>query len=112
MERFRLTAVPNGDTCTLIVAGDVDLERAPEIIELGTVSLDEARSHTLLIDLAAVTFMDSTGLGALITLRNGAEQRGKRVVLESIPPRVQRLLDLTNLNEFFTVVAVPESSPA
>jgi anti-sigma B factor antagonist len=104
MERFRLTALPNGDTCTLIVAGDVDLERAPEIVELATASLDEASSQTLVIHLGAVTFMDSTGLGALITVRNAAEQRGKRVALDAIPPRVQRLLDLTNLNDFFTVV--------
>lgn len=108
MERFRLTAVPNGDSRTLVVTGDVDLERAPELIELGTAGLDEAQ--TLVIDLGAVTFMDSTGLGALITLRNAAEVQGKRLVLDSVAPRVQRLLDLTNLNDFFTVTETRSSS--
>jgi anti-sigma B factor antagonist len=103
MERFGITAAIDGDTCTLIITGEVDLARAPEIIDLGTASLDESWSQSLTIDLRAVTFMDSTGLGALITLHNAAEARGKRVALRSVPPRVHRLLKLTSLDGFFAI---------
>jgi anti-anti-sigma regulatory factor len=52
MERFRINTPANSDTCTLMIGGDVDLERASEIIELGTASLDATSSQSLTIDLS------------------------------------------------------------
>ncbi len=60
----------NLESCTLVLSGEADLDFANDIIQLGTLALNECTS--LVIDLGAVTFMDSTAIGALLQLRNVA----------------------------------------
>ena len=53
--------------------------------------------HLLVVDLAAVTFVDSAGLGLLVELRQLADDRGAGFVLRAVPRRVSRLLQLTGM---------------
>jgi anti-anti-sigma factor len=55
----------------------------------------------LVIDFGGVTFVDSTGLGALVRIRNEAERHGKRVDLVGVRREVRRVLELTGLSELF-----------
>ena len=55
----------------------------------------------LVIDLAHVTFVDSSGLGALIVARRSARERDGSVSLVSPPPVVRRLLSSTQLHDAF-----------
>jgi anti-sigma B factor antagonist len=61
----------------------------------------------LIADLAAVTFMDSTAIGALVQLHNAANEDGKRLVLVSVAPRVLRVLEITGLDTVFDIAAAP-----
>jgi anti-anti-sigma factor len=51
----------------------------------------------LVLDLSGITFIDCSGLQALVRLH---ERRGARLVATS--PVVERLLTLTELNDFFS----------
>ncbi len=55
----------------------------------------------MVIDLAHVTFVDSSGLGALIVARRSARERDGSVSLVSPPPVVRRLLTSTQLHDAF-----------
>jgi anti-anti-sigma factor len=72
---WKLTEVAdlNGDRL-LIVAGELDIATTPELSRM----LDRLRAHghPVVLDLAAVTFMDSTGLNALLAARMDAERDG------------------------------------
>jgi anti-anti-sigma factor len=57
----------------------------------------------VIIDLADVTFVDSSGLGALIVARKTARERGGSVSLVSPPPVVRRLLGSTRLHDIFDI---------
>ena len=59
---------------------------------------------TIEIDLSRTTFMDCTGLGALIALRNLAHARNGGVRLLNPTPTVQRFLDLVCAGEIFEIV--------
>ena len=59
--------------------------------------LRPAGVHSLVVDLGAVTFVDSSGLGLLVNLRQLAEDRGATFSLRNVPQRVTRLLELTGL---------------
>jgi len=100
METFRIRAVPGDGFSTVILSGEADLAVAPDLVELGTVCLEEANCSSLIIDLAAVTFIDSTAIGAMIRLHNLAEATGKTVALVHVPNRVQQVLTLAGLGEF------------
>lgn len=86
------------------LTGEVDLAAADEIIGTVQQALDEADSAgdgPLVLDLAGVTFMDSTGLGALISIRARAEAAGRSLTLRQVPARVRRLLEITGLTSTF-----------
>lgn len=103
METFRIRAIPDTDSCTLALTGEVDLAVAPDLVELGTVSIDEPTTKTLFIDLAAVTFIDSTGIGALVQLHNVAEAADKQFTLYRVPARVAQVLTISGLGNFFQI---------
>ena len=101
METFRIRVLPGATRCTLLLEGEVDLAVADDIVALGAASLSETATQTLIIDLHAVTFIDSTAIGALIRLRNLATESDKRVELTQVPARVQKVLNLTGLHHTF-----------
>ena len=45
--------------------------------------------------------MDSSGLGALVRIRNLAHERGTKVLLTNVPASVSRLFEVTGLAEIF-----------
>jgi anti-anti-sigma factor len=113
VENFRIRAIPADGYATLVMSGEADLAVAPDLIELGTVCLDESTCASLIIDLAAVTFIDSTSMGAMIQLHNRAEDLGKTIVLTHVPSRVRQVLTLAGLDAFFGLTAAaPVPDPA
>jgi anti-anti-sigma factor len=76
-----------------IVTGEVDLATSPEIDN----QLDFEEAGTIVVlDLADVSFIDSTGLRVIVTAHDDAEASGKelRVVAGA---KVRRLLEITGL---------------
>lgn len=65
--------------------------------------LADTRVQRLLVDLEAVTFLDSTVLGAFVVMRNAAVAQGKEIMLANVPERVRLLLGLTGLDGVFAV---------
>ncbi len=65
--------------------------------------LSEPRCRTLQVDLSAVTFLDSSGVGALVGLRNAALNKGGSLVLVSPQPPVRRVLELTTMDKVFDI---------
>jgi anti-anti-sigma factor len=51
------------------------------------------------LDLSAVTFIDSVGLGVLVRFSREAEGRGTRLRIVPGPPDVQRVFDVAGLTE-------------
>jgi anti-anti-sigma factor len=84
----------------LAVTGDVDVATADELRTVGENALTKACS-TLRIDLGGVTFLDSSGIGALVHIRNSATHC--RLILDNPPPQVRKILDLTGLTDIFDI---------
>jgi anti-anti-sigma factor len=101
MTSVRIKAATFPDRCVLALTGDIDLEASPEIVEMGRAALTDPTTPTLVLDLAAVTFIDSTGLGTLIRLRNLAERLDKQLMLAHVPAGVQKVMTLTGLDAIF-----------
>ena len=61
-------------------------------------------SRNIEIDLSQTSFLDSCGLGALISLRRTASSRNGIVRLVNPSPRVQLLFDVTRMHKIFEIV--------
>ena len=56
----------------------------------------------LVVDLAGVDFIDSSGLGTLVTGRRAAQQAGGDLRIANACDQVQAVLKLTNLDQILT----------
>ena len=84
----------------LELVGELDLSTIdPLKLRLELVERDEP--ETIVVDLRRVTFMDSMGLGILVSHRLRAKQAGRRLVLVEGPKHVQDLFELTGMREQF-----------
>ena len=71
-----------------------------------------ARAPVLLVvDMAQVQFMDSSGLGALIAIHK-ALPRGTRMELFGVHPTVMRVFRLTRMDTVFTIRVPDEAGPS
>ena len=90
-----------GDCAVVHAAGEIDAETVHGFDEVVTEAA--SLSSHVVIDLAQVTFVDSSGLGALIVSRNTARDRSGSMSLVSPPPMVRRLLGSTQLTDAFPI---------
>jgi anti-anti-sigma factor len=66
-------------------------------------SIIEAGAAIVLIDLADVTFMDSSGLGALVIALKAVRTAGGKLFLCSVNDQVKLLFELTSMDRVFEV---------
>ena len=104
---FAIRAEPAGPAVVLAVEGDVDIATAPALREALAEVLGTHKG--VVVDLAAVPFMDSTGLGVLVAARNRAAAAGCAFVLARPQRIVRKALRLVQVD---TVVDVHESLDA
>jgi anti-sigma B factor antagonist len=96
-------AVEDHDDHVLVRAqGELDLSSAGRV----TAAVKEAFAHgrgSVLVDLSGVTFVDSTGLTALVRIHREAEARGTYVAVVAPSRSVRRVLDLLGLGDVLHV---------
>jgi anti-sigma B factor antagonist len=79
-----------------IGAGDVALREAIQ-------SALDAGSQKILVNLKEVSTIDSSGIGELVSAYTSASNRGAKLALISLPPKVQDILQITQLVTVFDI---------
>jgi anti-anti-sigma factor len=84
----------------LAIDGEIDLSTAGAF----GAAIDEGlrRTGKVILDFARVTFMDSSGLNALVAAVGKDDGRGS-VLIRNPPHSVQRLLSMTGLDEVIPI---------
>lgn len=100
----------DGRRCRIDASGEIDLAVADEFAAAGITSLQDATVDTVLIDMGAVTFMDSTGLAALVHIRNEAVRLDKQLVLSHVPKAVRQILAITGVDVVFAADPAPDAT--
>jgi len=57
----------------------------------------------IIVDLAGLTFMDSTGIGVLMAADRRSAGHGRTFVLRAPPAQVARVLQLSGTDQVFTI---------
>lgn len=63
----------------------------------------EAGARNILVDLSSVTTIDSSGIGELVNAYTTAKDRGGQLKLANLPPKVDDILQITQLVSVFEV---------
>ena len=84
------------------VSGEVDLCTAPELERALVQEIHAARE--VLLDLSEVSFIDSSGLHAIVAAAQAARSDGGALVLDSrMPDQARRLFEITGLQSLVAV---------
>lgn len=95
------------------VVGEVDLATAPLLRDRLHTALRDQSPAVLVVDLAGVTFLDCTGIGALISAHNAALQAGCQLRITDPQPIVRRVLEVTGSLGILTApIEQPQHPPA
>jgi anti-sigma B factor antagonist len=97
---FTCRVSATGERARVELAGELDLASAPEF-ERELERLLEEPVRDLTLDLTALSFLDSSGLGALCRAQEVAERRGIDLRLVSVPEHARRVLEITGLTGLF-----------
>jgi anti-sigma B factor antagonist len=87
---------------TLEVTGELDLAVAPWLRDQID-ALFVGGANSIVVDLSAATFLDSTALGVLVTALNRSRELGGRVHLIVHEPQILRVLQITGLDTEFSL---------
>lgn len=72
----------------------------------------EEPAHTVILDLSDVPYIDSAGLGLLVTAHVSRQKAGRRMALSGINPRVRRLFEVTRMGDLFLIFSSPQEAVA
>jgi len=87
----------------ILVEGDLDLASAPTLRTTLHARIDAGEMH-LVLDLSALDFLDSSGLGVLVgAARRVRTEMGGTITLVNPSASVLRLLELTRLGHVFAI---------
>jgi anti-sigma B factor antagonist len=87
----------------LAVHGDLDVESGPALRDALLETMSAHPGSRLVVDLEAVDFVDSAGLGVLVGGRERARSQDGDLVLVATGRNVLRVLELTGLDRAFEV---------
>jgi anti-anti-sigma factor len=103
-----ITTAPVGDGIMgVCVAGEVDLETAEQVTDAVRTAL-AGRPREVHIDMAAVTFLDSSGIRTLLQAHREAADQQVVLRVVNAHQRVAKVLEITGLLELLQDGTIPD----
>ena len=89
------------------VSGEIDAFSAPILREKLT-DLQLTEGLHIELDLTDVSYMDSTGLGAIVGFYKVVDEKKAHLKLTGLSPRLKRLFEITGLGEIMDIQSASE----
>ncbi|KIF73069.1 anti-anti-sigma factor [Streptomyces sp. 150FB] len=105
----RTRTTPSGPAIELV--GELDHHSAPQVRGL-LPGLVVEEGQQLVVDLAGLTFCDSSGITVLIAARNHALASRATVALAAVPDHVSRIFRIVGLDQVFPVHPTAQAAEA
>ncbi|MFI5492237.1 STAS domain-containing protein [Actinoplanes sp. NPDC051859] len=105
MARFEAKVSPGPGRIVVTLTGECDLEGRDRFSAL---LLDAvSRAEVVEVDLAAVEFIDSSGIHALVTAHHAARETGRRLHVVHATGAVATVLDITGVGQLLAPCPQP-----
>jgi len=114
---LEVTRDSRDDVVLVGLSGELDIYTVADFKD-GNADLDPA-AHQVVLDLSEVSLVDSSGLGALVSLLNRARDGGRAIGVVCPQRRLRRVFEIAGLRRSFVfgddldgvLVAIAEGSP-
>ncbi|MGW0592839.1 STAS domain-containing protein [Streptosporangium sp. NPDC002607] len=98
---FTATSGLHGTALVVRASGELDHYHTPALREEMGRAWSALPSQLLILDLSALTFCDSSGIGELLQVRHHGLSEGVRVILTGVQGNLARRLNLAGLTQVF-----------
>jgi stage II sporulation protein AA (anti-sigma F factor antagonist) len=95
-----------GPRIVVAINGDLDLKTAKPLRDALDQLIDRYPDKNLLLDLAEVDFVDSSGIGVILGRYRKLAERHRTVSLAGVKPALRTVLDLAGI---FSIIAMVDS---
>src|ERR1700730_1303185 len=89
------------DQRILLLRGPITVETAPKFER----AVHHESAETMILDLSDVPYIDSVGLGSLVSAYVSHQKTGRCLVLTGLKPRVLKVMEITKVSDFFMTFA-------
>jgi anti-sigma B factor antagonist len=100
---FEISHRSDGGTCCLRLSGEVDLATSPALADQIDRQLTDPAVTHLVVDLSEVSFLDSSGVNALIRGHLQAQQTGKHLRVRGATGRVKTVFDISGVSDLLGI---------
>ena len=107
---MQVTTRDTGDAVVLTLEGRLVLEDVEAELRAAIDGLIEQGRVKLVLNLVDVTYIDSAGLGFLVSKYVSVHRRGGNMTLVGVSPRVAHVLEITRLAQVFEIFASEEEA--
>lgn len=83
--------------------GEIDLANEEDVVTTVAAAIAQSNPSQMVLDLRSVTFMDSSGLRAVLRCRRVAENQGVRFRVSVVEGPVTRLFSVAGVAEWFNL---------
>lgn len=88
---------PKGDVLCIRLSGELDHHTAEELKDRATMAIEKNGIKHILLNLEALSFMDSSGLGVILGRYKQIKSQNGKMVVCAISPAVKRLFEMSGL---------------
>jgi anti-sigma B factor antagonist len=89
------------DIAVVRLGGELDIATIPQLRQAALEQLADGTCRQLTLNLAELTFLDSSALGALVELRRAATSYDASLRLEGVQPGAARIITIAGLAQDF-----------
>lgn len=101
---------PGEGRALVTLGGELDVSTAPTV-ETTLRQIEEKRVPMMVLDLRALTFLDSSGLRLILEADGRARRDDRRLLVVAGPPEVQRVFRVTLTDSRLEFIEDPEIIP-
>src|SRR5688500_20173896 len=99
-----------GDAVVAALRGEIDLHNSPSVRTALLRFLDDNKPKKLVLNLAAVPYMDSSAIAVLVDALQRMRKTGGNIYQTNLPPREKGLLEIAQLHSIFDVVTTESAT--
>jgi len=100
--RLRIEVADTTSPTTVVLNGEIDISTSGRVRE-ALIAISHSGENKVVVDMTNVTFLDSTGLAALVGPLKRFRSMNGEIVLRSPTPPVQKVLEITGLTRVFII---------
>lgn len=108
-QQLELTTSATGADVVVVARGGIDMASSPRL--LAEIQQALGRGQRILVDLADVSYIDSSGIAVLVQGLKAARKRRQEFLLRHPSRQVVAVLELADLRRLFNIDPDPAGSP-